>query len=42
MRLPYILRGFPLLVASVNAAIGPTANLHIANKFIQPDGFNRS
>ncbi|KAF8196123.1 yellow laccase [Pholiota molesta] len=30
------------LVASAYAAIGPTTNLFIGNKFIQPDGFNRS
>ncbi|CAA7264102.1 unnamed protein product [Cyclocybe aegerita] len=30
------------IVSSVYAAIGPATNLFIANKFIQPDGFNRS
>jgi iron transport multicopper oxidase len=42
MRFLHILQCFPLLLASVYAAIGPTADLHIANKFVQPDGFNRS
>ena len=44
MRFSYILQGLPLLSASVYAAtrIGPSADLHIANKFVQPDGFNRS
>ena len=42
MRLLYALQIFSLLSAKVYAAIGPTADLHIANKFIQPDGFNRS
>ena len=42
MRFIYILQFFPLLPASVYAAIGPSADLHIANKFIQPDGLNRS
>ncbi|KAF5327682.1 hypothetical protein D9619_004658 [Psilocybe cf. subviscida] len=30
------------LVVSINAAIGPATNLFIGNKFISPDGFNRS
>ncbi|KAF9479350.1 laccase [Pholiota conissans] len=30
------------LVVGAYAAIGPTTNLFIENKFIQPDGFNRS
>ncbi|KAJ3513770.1 hypothetical protein NLJ89_g2769 [Agrocybe chaxingu] len=30
------------VISSTYAAIGPAANLFIANKFIQPDGFNRS
>ncbi|KAF8798409.1 laccase [Phlegmacium glaucopus] len=44
MRLsPTVLPSFPLLLsACVYASIGPTAKLHIANKFLQPDGFNRS
>nr|ABR24264.1 laccase [Pholiota nameko] len=29
-------------ITSAYAAIGPTANVHIANKIISPDGFNRS
>ena len=43
MRVPSFLQFFPLLHAGVYAVtIGPVADLHIANKFIQPDGFNRS
>lgn len=30
------------LVGGVFAALGPFSNLYIANKFITPDGFNRS
>ncbi|KAF9473147.1 laccase [Pholiota conissans] len=30
------------VVVGTYGAIGPTADLHIANKFILPDGFNRS
>jgi iron transport multicopper oxidase len=30
------------LLSGTHAAIGPTADLHIVNKYIQPDGFNRS
>jgi len=29
-------------VGSVYAAIGPVTDLHIVNKFIQPDDYNRS
>jgi hypothetical protein len=28
--------------AATSAAIGPHTNLYVKNKFIQPDGFNRS
>ena len=42
MRFPHILQGLPLLSASVFAAIGPSTDLHIANKYLQPDGFNRT
>ena len=42
MRFLSFLQIFPLFSASVHAAIGPSANLYIANKFLQPDGFNRS
>jgi len=31
-----------LLSAGVDAAIGPVADLVIANQYISPDGFNRS
>ena len=41
MSLPQI-AGIFFLFATAYAAIGPTANLYIGNKFIQPDGFNRS
>jgi iron transport multicopper oxidase len=30
------------LVAAALGAIGPIANVHVANKVIQPDGFSRS
>lgn len=42
MRFLHVLQCFLLLPASVYASIGPSADIHIANKFIQPDGFNRS
>ena len=30
------------LLQTVSASIGPIANVHIVNNYIQPDGFNRS
>ncbi|KAJ3891595.1 Cupredoxin, partial [Lentinula edodes] len=30
------------LIGTALAAIGPVTDLHVVNKFIQPDGFNRS
>ena len=43
MRFPFIFNSFPLLASSVYAvATGPSGNLFIVNKFLQPDGFNRS
>ncbi|KAF8148663.1 yellow laccase [Crassisporium funariophilum] len=41
MRFTRIIGAFSLL-AGAYAAIGPTANLHIGNKVISPDGFSRS
>ncbi|KAF8159248.1 yellow laccase [Crassisporium funariophilum] len=41
MRFPQTIGAFSLL-AGAYAAIGPTANLHIGNKVISPDGFSRS
>lgn len=34
--------GFFFLFAAVLATVGPKADLYIGNKFVQPDGFNRS
>lgn len=31
-----------LFLSGVQAAIGPVADLHIVNREISPDGFNRS
>ena len=42
MRLLPFLQIFDLFSTSAYAAIGPSANLYIANKFLQPDGFSRS
>ncbi|KAF8798631.1 laccase [Phlegmacium glaucopus] len=42
MYLPQLAGGFFLFAATAYAEIGPVANVYIGNKFIQPDGFNRS
>ncbi|KAF8806820.1 laccase 3 precursor [Phlegmacium glaucopus] len=41
MYLPQV-AGVFVLFATTSAAIGPDANVYVGNKFIQPDGFNRS
>ena len=42
MHLPRLVGGFFLFVSAAYAAIGPNASLYIGNKYIKPDGFNRS
>ena len=43
MRFPFFLISFPLLASNIYAVtIGPSAEIFILNKFLQPDGFNRS